>query len=244
MATIGELPSDRIDIGRVVSRGFETLRRQIGPFLALSMLLAALPILIMQYLVGDSADPTPLGLTWLVTMITGYLLQAALVRSSILDQNDRPVDMRESIAVAFRLLLPMIGLMILSWIMIGIGLVLLIVPGLIVYSVLIVSVPALVEERRGVIESMNRSRELTSGSRPRILLLVVLFFIFYAALEMIVPVLTGVLGSDTAITRALGAALISAVTAMFVAVMLASLYIELRTVKEGATTDSLASIFE
>ena len=246
MATSG-LSSGRIDIGSVVSRGFDTLRRQIRPFLALSIVLAGLPVLVLQYLLGDgsgSADFDVGSLSWLITMITGYVLQAALMRSSILDQNGQPAEIEESIAVAIRLLLPMIGIAILTWILVIVGMVLLIVPGVIAYLMLIVAVPCLVEERRGVTESMRRSRELTKGSRGMILLLVILFSIFYFAVEGFVGVVTGIFGGDSDLGTAIEAGLVSALTAMFMAVMLASLYIELRTVKEGATTDSLAAIFE
>ena len=259
MATAGEPLDNNIDFGRVVSRGFDTLRRQIGPFLALSLLFAGLPTLIIQYLLYESvgavdrADPyaatamfaSPLyWLSFLVMIIGGYMLQAALVRSSILDQNDQPADPRGSIMVAIRLLLPMIGLAILSSILMGIGFMLLIVPGVIVYLMLIVAVPAMVEERRGVIGSMTRSRELTRGSRLRIFGLVLLFLIFYFILSAVIGAATVAVGSDTPIVLALLTALNSMFTGIFMAAMLASLYIELRTVKEGATTDSLASIFE
>jgi uncharacterized membrane protein (DUF485 family) len=258
MATAGEGLNNKIDIGRVVSRGFDTLHRQIWPFLALSLLFSALPTLLAQYLlyqnVGtvDFNDPaarlgffaSPLyWLSLLVSFLGMFMLQGALVRSSILDQNGQPADVGGSIALAIRLLLPMIGLTILSSILIGIGFILLIVPGVIVYLMLIVAVPALVEERRGVIASMSRSRELTKGSRLTIFGLVVLFILFYFVLAMIIG-FVGLLGTDSPIVAAIVAAINSTLTGMFMAVMLASLYIELRTVKEGATTDSLASIFE
>jgi hypothetical protein len=252
---------NKIDIGRVISRGFETLGRQIGPFLLLALLLSAIPIFITQYLLlnslgmddaGSVTDPAAAlsmfssPFYWFATLImvvSGYLLQAALVRSTILDQTGRTVDLGGSLALALRLLLPMIGLAILSSIIIGLGFVLLIVPGVIAYLMLAVAVPVLVEERKGVIDSMGRSRRLTKGSRLRILGLLVLFLIFYLIISAVVAFVLAVVIPSSALGASAIAAFTTALSAAFISVMLASLYIELRTVKEGATTDSLADIF-
>jgi len=260
MATAAANSSNKIDVGRVISRGFNTLGRQFGPLLLISMLLSALPVFVSQYLliqsvgVGAVSGGNPAGsigmlaspLYWLsilVTILSGYLLQAALVRSTILDQTGQRADFGGSVALALRLLLPMIGLAILSSIIIGIGLMLLIVPGVIAYLMLAVSVPVLVEERRGVIGSMSRSRALTKGSRLRILLLLVLFFIAYIVISAVAGAAFFFLAQDSALGAAAVSGFTSALSALVVALLLASLYIELRTVKEGATTDSLAEIF-
>jgi hypothetical protein len=260
MATAADTSESKIDIGRVISRGFATLGRQVGPLLLLSLLLSGLPIFITQYLlidnvgVGATTGEDPAGalnmfsspfywLSILAMILGGYLLQAALVRSTILDQTGRPVDFGGSLGVALKLLLPMIGLAILSSLIIGFGFVLLIVPGVIAYLMLSVSVPVLVEERLGVIGSMGRSRALTKGSRLRILLLLILFMIVYIAVSALSGLVFFFLAQDSAFGAAFIAAITSAISALVLAVLLASLYIELRTVKEGASQDSLADIF-
>ena len=242
---------ENIDIGRVVQRGFQTIGRHAAPFLGLALLLGALPaFLLSMFLVGD---PAAVGmatflapsywLTLLVTMIAGYVLQATLVRASILDLSGRDPDIGGSVSVALKLLLPMIGVAILSSILIGIGALLLVVPGVIVYLMLIVTVPALVEERRGVIESMQRSRALTKGSRGRIFLLMLLFIVAYFIVNMVMGFVFGIAGLGALTVAALVQAVSGGLVALLMAAMLASLYVELRTVKEGATTEGLAEIF-
>jgi len=260
MATAAGASDNKIEIARVISRGFETLGRQIGPLLAMTLLLSAVPVFITQYLLLDSvgadaasgADPVAAvnmvaspfyWLSVLAMILSGYLLQGALVRATILDQTGRPVDIGGSIGLALRLLLPMIGLAILSSIIIGIGFVLLIVPGVIAYLMLSVSVPVLVEERRGVIDSMSRSRALTKGSRLRILLVLILVLLIYFVISAILGMLLLAVARDSAIGGAVLAALTTALSSMVMAVLFASLYIELKTVKEGTTMDSLAEIF-
>lgn len=255
MATAG--PEAKIDIGVVISRGFQPLARHFLPYLAFALLLVGLPSFFLRILLLaqiGSLEPFALfgspvyWLTILVSVITGYLLQAVVIRSSILHLSGREPDFGTSGLVALRLLLPMIGLAILSSLLIGLGLLLLIVPGVIIYIMLIVSVPVLVEEERGVIESMARSRELTRGNRGRILLLLVLYLILSWAVAAVVGVVSGMSlatseGANTTLLAALEA-LTATASAMLTSTMVASLYVELKTVKEGATTDSLAAIFE
>ena len=78
--------------------------------------------------------------------------------------------------------------------------------------------------------------------RLTIFALGLLFLVFYFILSAVIG-FAG-FGSGSTIVLALVAAANSMFTGMFLAAMLASLYIERRNVKEGATTDSLASIFE
>ena len=259
MATAADPGDGKIDIGRVVSRGFETLGRHAIPFIGMTLLLSALPTFAAQYLLlgfiagVDPVDPqsavdsVSAPYYWLspvISLIFGYVLQAALVRSSIVDQAGHAVDHGRSIAVALRLLLPMIGLAIANTILIGLGLLLLVVPGIIVYIMLIVAVPALVEERRGVFASMSRSRRLTKGSRGRIFGLILLFLLFYFVLAGLVGAVFTFGSYGDVLLTSLASAFSAAFTLLLMSVMLASLYRELRMVKEGASSERLAEIFE
>jgi hypothetical protein len=100
----------------------------------------------------------------------------------------------------------------------------------------------LVEERLGVIESMSRSSALTQGSRWRIFWLLLLFVLFYFLVSVTSGLLMVAIGmGNMPMTLALQA-IVSGIVALVGAAMAASLYIELRTVKEGATADGLAEI--
>lgn len=243
--------NSKIDMGRVVQQGFEVIGRQIGPFLALGLLLSGLPAAFMNWFqLGSVSSGSPVGLgspvyglIWLVTVLTGYLVQAAIVRSSILLLAGRDANIVGSLAVALRYLLPMIGLAFLTTILVGIGLLLLVVPGVIVYLMLIVSVPALIEEKGGVFHAMRRSRELTKGSRGRIFLLLILFAIVYLIIAGVIGALGTALFDDNLLLASILQGLAASITAVLVSSMLAALYSELRSIKEGATVDGLAEIF-
>lgn len=250
------LSNEAIDIGRVIQRGVQTISRHGLVFAALALLLSGLPTYLTQALIpmGAISEDVPAAafanlltpayaLVWLVTMISSYVLQATLVRASILDLSGRDPQIGESLVEALKLLLPMIGLAILTSILVGIGFLLLIVPGVIIYTMLVVAVPALVEERGGVFHSMRRSRELTKGSRWKILLLLLLFLLVYFLVTAVFGAIGAVFGADSTMVLLVSALAASSV-GLVMAAMLASLYVELRTIKEGATPEGLAAIFD
>jgi hypothetical protein len=88
----------------------------------------------------------------------------------------------ECLATGLRRSLPLLGVAFLSGLGIGFGLLLLVVPGVFLLLMWSVAAPVTVAERRGVIESMGRSSELTSGARWNILaLFLIIWVIMFAA---------------------------------------------------------------
>jgi hypothetical protein len=253
MATRG--PQQRIDIGNVMSLGFRTLGRNFLPFLAFALLLVGLPTFLLQYALwgelatGDIPFTSPYyWLTMAVSWITGYLLQGIIVRSAVLDLSGRPPDLGESTAAAMRMLFPMIGLSIVSGLGVGFGFILLIVPGIILMLMWMVAVPVLIEERRGVFESLSRSAQLTQGSKGWIFLLLLLYWGVSSVVSGVVAALTGFQmafnDGGPMILPILAATIAQMLNALLLAPMLAALYVELRHFKEGAAPDHLAAIFE
>lgn len=249
----------RIDIGSVVQRGFAVIGRHWAAFLLLALLFGGVPSFLTQFLLLAESEGGNVGQTaimyfptLLFSVLAGYMLQAIVVRSVILDLSGRPADYGGSLAAALRLILPMIGLSIVSSVAIGLGMLLLIVPGVILYVMWIVAVPVLIEEQAGVIGSLGRSADLTKGSRWRIFALLLLFAIAWVIIWTVVGFAFGIALTPTGMSDLMGlsttAGLLSAASATIVGVlasaMLASLYVELRTVKEGASTDTLAAVFE
>jgi hypothetical protein len=121
--------------------------------------------------------------------------------------------------------------------------ILLIVPGVIAYVALVVSVPALVQERLGILGSIDRSRELTKGSRWPIFLLVVLGALAFGALSFALSAIGGMIPGAPLWGPAIADGLAGAIFAILSASMTSALYIELRAVREGGLTDDIAAIF-
>lgn len=102
-----------------------------------------------------------------------------------------------------------------------------------------VAIPAKVMEPIGVLAALGRSRRLTAGSRLRLLLLGIIFFFFNIAISL--PL--GLIAQFGPVVEMIATVLSSAINIAFASAMVASAYIELRAVKEGASTDELADVF-
>jgi hypothetical protein len=243
--------NDSLDIGRVLTRGFQTIANQFAVLATLSILLAGIPAVIMGLFVARAADPAQafavimspwFWLTFLITILFSFVLQAALVRASILDLRSEPVEIGPILLEALSLLLPVIGVALVTGIAVMFGMILLIVPGIMLLCMWIVAVPVLVGERRGVFGSLERSAELTKGSRWWVFLLLVIYLVAGGIISGVTGRLTGLTGGPSSVPTLIVSMIVSSVTGMVAAVMVASLYIELRALKEGDAGD-LSEIF-
>jgi len=248
-------PQQRLDIGTVISMGFGALGRNFLPFLAFALLLVGLPTFAFEYLLWGEilgeALPFLSLYYWLslaVSWISGYLLQAIIVRAAVLDLSGRRPDIGDSVAAAVTKLLPMIGLSIVSGVAVMFGMLLLIVPGIILMLMWSVAVPVLIEERRGVFDSLERSSQLTRGAKGWIFLLMLLYMGVGAMVAGAVLALTGFglpSGDEgPTILPIAASALAQTLNSLLFAAMTAALYVELRRSREGAAADHLAAVFE
>ena len=244
-----------IDSGRVIGRGFRVVGDNFLPFAVAAFLLTGLPAGAIQYWVQnsllqremlESLHWSYLGL-WLITWVLGALLQGTLVRATVLDLADQDMELGQCLVTALGLTLPIMAISVIVFLGVLVGSILLIVPGVMLYCAMSVAVPALIEERAGVFGSIGRSWRLTRGSWLQIFVLLILYLIFWAVVSTVFGLAFGVRNFGTGFNDPTMAAICNALTATVTstvgAVMIASLYIELRSVKEGATTDDLASIF-
>jgi hypothetical protein len=265
MATAPAL-SDKFDIGRVLSRTMEIFARNWAVFLLFGLLAVGVPQILSGLMVANAIgtvnplDPgaafamfaSPLyWLSLLISVAATYFLQAGIVHASLMDFNNRKPSFNDALQAGLRYMLPLLGLAILSFLGIYVGMILLIVPGIILAIMWSVTVPILIEEKTGVMGSFGRSRALTKGSRWSIFGLFVVLLIAYLVVALVIgglatiairPILEGGLGMFS-LGAQIGGALIGAVIGPLFGVLVASLYIELRTVKEGAGPQDLIEIF-
>ena len=249
---------EKIDIGRIVSRTFGAIGR--NPLLYFGIAIAGLflPSLVFRFAViptaAPGAVPNPLALLpytlagGLFGVILNVVAQAMLTHATVTDLSGSRPTFSNCVKTALPLILPLIGVGLLVYFGIVLGMILLIVPGIILALMWSVSVPALVEERRGVVASMSRSRALTKGSRWRLFgLFLVAGIILFIPPAIIAGFATRLQGSaipSPLSPAALLGSLVGSLAAMLLATIVAAAYVELRTVKEGATVESLALIFD
>jgi len=97
-------------------------------------------------------------LSWIINMITGGVI--IKYTSSLLEET--PISLKESFKIVIRKLPALLGASFISGLLIAIGFMLLIVPGIIFSIIFFLFAPAIIIENSGVFASLKRSRKLVA----------------------------------------------------------------------------------
>jgi len=221
----------KLDIGGTLSQAFSTYGAQAGVLLPVAFCLF-LAVAVVNWLVAGSLILFPIGFA--VSVVAGTLYQGMVV-GLVSDVQDgrRDSSIEDLVRATGPVILPLIGAGLLAGLAIGIGLLLLVVPGLILLTIWAVIAPVIVVERTGVIEAFGRSRELVRGNGWQVF--GVIFTVF--VITIIAGIILGVIGvaiSDTAGARIIFNAIASTVTAPIGALVAAVIYFRLRTLAQSA----------
>ncbi|MDG2527827.1 glycerophosphoryl diester phosphodiesterase membrane domain-containing protein [Caulobacter endophyticus] len=250
------------DFGRVIQRTFTVITANAMLFGVGALVLVSAPVL-LGALIGLPSLGDPRYIGWIaagsiLSVIGNLVLQGMVARAAVGTLNGASVAPGEAFSSGLRVLLPLIGLAIVSALGIWLGFLLLIVPGIIVSIMWSVAAPSLVVEKKGVFASLQRSRDLTRGHRWAIFGL----FIVYMILSLILSVVTQAIGAPLGVASGnmfgiqglnmsaglivfvVVSAVMNGVQAVVGSAGVAALYYELRTTKEGAAPDETAAIFD
>jgi hypothetical protein len=186
--------------------------------------------------------------SWLLNMLIGAWLQAAVIRGAITDLNgDRPA-FGACLGTATGDIVPLLGISITSTIAIGFGAIFFIVPGVILALILSMSGPVRVIERTGVFAALARSGDLTRHHRGAILGLFLLYGLGVLVVGAVGSLLFGLLSltgtTGAMVNEIVTTPLTGALTSLVGATGIAAIYFELRTVKEGIGIEALAAAFD
>jgi hypothetical protein len=259
--TDASLPAGRFTpgdfrVGQVLSQAWRVLSRNFFTFIVVTGIASLPPVLLQRPLPGGAPPADPLQnfglamLTLLVAVVFNALAQGTVVYGAFEIMRGRPINLAESARVGLRRFFPIVGLAIVVSLLVGLASILLLFPGVMLYTMWYVATPACVVERAGVFRSLGRSRELTRGHRWKI---------FGLYIVVLIPslIVGGVIGAvmlqggaaavNTALASTLGriANLIwSAVWTAFFSIIVVVTYHDLRVAKEGVDTDQIAAVFE
>lgn len=262
MATVIEA-DDGMSVGRVFARGFGVIADNPLTVLGIALVLGALPSVAMSWvqqrlLLGQMDNFQVIGsvgvtlVSFAIGLAIQALVQGSLVRATLAFARGERATIGECIGATLAVVLPLVGLAIVMAIAVGLGFMLLIVPGIMLYVMWSVASPALVAERTGVFEALGRSRELTRGARWKVFgieaILVVGYYIFILVLGagLIAAVGTDFRAVPTAglsIGWILASVLMSVIVNTVWSTIQSSLYVELRNWKEGLPEQALEDIF-
>lgn len=182
--------NNKLDVGGTLSQIFSTYGAQAGVLLPVAFALFVV-VAIVNAIIAGSFVLFPLGLA--VSVVAATLYQGMVV-GLVRDVQDgrRDSSVQDLIDAAWPVVLPLIGVGILAGIAIGIGFLLLLVPGLILLTIWAVVAPVIVVERTGVMGSFGRSRALVRGNGWQVFGVIFVVFLITA----IVGLVLGALGAS------------------------------------------------
>ena len=231
-------------VGVVLSKTFSVFGSELGSFLLLAF-IPLIPVLAVTLLALAGPQKAPQasgaaalgGLSGILTFVLGIVAQATTLYGAFQQMGGRPFSIGESLSVGFGRALPVFGVALLAGLLTGLASILLLVPGIIVFCMLYVAVPACVIEKLGVMDSLRRSAQLTKGYRWQIFGLLALVGIISFIAQFVLILLGGITGQLLTFCW-----LVIAIS--FGAVLVAVVYHDLRVAKEGMDTDHLADVFD
>jgi len=252
-------------IGRVVSRLFNVLFANWTIFLSLTAFLTIPTLLFTAYTALNPAS-TGMGangflpggvlrffehsaLALLIYFVFGYTLQAALTQGTVLYLNGERPSFGGCLATGVKAFVPIVIIGSLSFLGMMLGAMLLIIPGLILLLMWCVVIPVRIVEQTRIGESFGRSRALTKGHRGKIFLLMLMFFLLAVVLGLVTRPVMGLSiiapkPNELNIPYVLVTWAENVLTTSLLTIGIASIYYELRLVKEGIGAQQMAAAFD
>ena len=250
--------------GNAFNRFFRLLGGNFVPFFIIGLICTILPTMAVMYFeftyMGVSqTDPTWVnrlstlpptiwgyaGVTVLVSMLLNLVTLSVITEVAILRSVDKPLNFGAIIGNALKNAIPLLVIEIFAGLLVGLGFILILVPGIIWALCTCVAIPSYVGQPGvGIFGAIGKSFQLTRNHRWSLLLLFVVMFIITAIASGALTATTiglpgGIMGLPSLLTRGF----ISGVIALFWHVFAASLYVSLREDKEKLAPDTTASVF-
>jgi hypothetical protein len=228
--------------GEILDRGFRILKNHFALLVGLQAIVVVPARLVADFLGRGSSFSDPLTVLagmlpiFLALLLLQPIIMAAITHAIGENYLSRSVTFGGALRVALSIVLPLVGTWILASIIVLVGLVLLIVPGLIFALMFALLTPIMVTEKVFGMTAMERSWVLMRGNLLRALGLFVVTGILSTVLTAGVDLVAGfvpVLGSIVA-GIAQGAANAFGTAALVV------LYFDIRCRKEGFDLEHLA----
>ena len=238
-ATPPSPPPPAFGVGRVLSRSLRVFARRLIPIMIVSY-----PTLLLSYLIIDlGADTVIAGLIeFAVLTVFGAFASVYVILLIASAERGGRADIAGSVGAAV-FMAPTVSLIsLLATMLLALGFLALIIPGVFLAAALFPLYPALALERDGL-GSFSRAMDLTRGYRWPILglLICLALLLLLAALILIVPPILA-FGADVVEWIAVGAAL-DAVISGFSATASTIAYFRLREIKEGLGAENIAEVF-
>jgi Uncharacterised protein family (UPF0259) len=220
-------PPAKLDTAAVFERIFEFYGSQFTTLIGLA-LVVFVPVALLQGIVAASGSLALLFATTVLALV-GQALYTGAVVDAVADlrdgRRDFSVGMLLQRAVPF--IFPLIGAGILFGLIVALGFVLLIVPGLVFLTWFALFGPAIVVERQGVFAAFTRSRDLVRGNGWRVFGVLVVTVIIVAVIGSIISQIAYGISEDF-VGALVGNLISNLITAPIFAITVSTLFFMLR----------------
>jgi hypothetical protein len=169
--------NEKLDVGTVLQRVLDVYKSQFGLLIPAALILFV-PVAVLNGLIATGGGILAALVAAVLGVVGTFWYQGMVVEATedILDgRRDHTIGSLFSSVTP--VLLPLIGAGLLAGIAIGIGFLLIIVPGLFLLTIWAVLAPSIVAEKRGVFEAFGRSRELVRGHGWQVFGVIVVLFL-------------------------------------------------------------------
>ncbi len=222
----------------ILDAAFEIFRRHFAIFVAINI-FAAIPPAFSSYfgqaaiLLHQTDGLTTSALIRLLGLFISPFTEGAIACAASAAYLGMPVDFSQSMRAAFSRPGRLLAAMLTKWIMLVLGLVLFLVPGLIVFKRYFAIPMTVLFEDNKVGGAVRRSRELSNGSGTRIFILIggVVLFTFVVSLMFGQTISSLTRGGAASI--AVGTLIIGTVVSPFSTIVATLLYYDIRIRREG-----------
>ena len=183
-----------IEVGRVLSDSFRIYGENFVPLMGVGLAMAIVFGIVIGVLQEEGGFLLQI-LASILQLIATYLYTGFVVKL-VQDVRDgrRDASVGDLISSAMPALGSLIVFAILSGIAVGIGFILLIIPGLYLMTIWSVGAPAIVAEGRGALEAFGRSHDLVRGQAWNVFGVIVTVFLILIVTTIIVAAIGGAIG--------------------------------------------------
>ncbi|KKJ76890.1 hypothetical protein WH95_10715 [Kiloniella litopenaei] len=256
MSNFNENVAGQFSLGDTLGTTFNILMKRFIP-LNLIVLIFQLPMLIWSVSSGlftASVENPEIVLStysnqfvWImiVSTILSFASAAAVVYGVFLDITGRDISIGECLSKSLSVLVPVILSGLLAYVIILLGTVLLVVPGIFAAICFFVVIPVVVVERPGIFASLGRSADLTKGNRWSILGLFLVIMLIAIVLGFISNFITiFFVGTSLNVIAIVISTVVQVITTTFFLIVGAVTYNNLRNSKEGVSSGEIAAVFD
>lgn len=259
---MAEIDDRSVSIGRIFGRTFGVMADNPLVVFGISLVLSGIPVGIFNaFFRQDLAQGLQSGLNgtaiieivlgFLVSMLLQWLVMGCVTRATVAYSQGERASVGDCFSVTIPRLLPIFAISVLVTLGMGLGFLLLIVPGLFLACTWAVVVPVTLAEKSGVFESFSRSATLTRGARWKILGLLLLVGLIFWGINLTAGLVSflvlGMAFNNPLVATQPVALILSIVVTTLTSTLMAAyataLFVELRNWKHGPGDAQLSDIF-